>query len=146
MQPGLDDPAENLFFRNLLFYQRLMPSARTSHRMCGLFEDSPMLSRKTSGASTKTFLVPLWLHSLQVYRGAFSLSGHPGLSKFLWKTTFAVPVHMLRNAEQTSSNSPVLRPWLDHKFFLFSGARERQYSETISTRSFGFQPALFGGL
>src|SRR5215469_12770459 len=60
MQPGLDDSAaEKLFLRNLLCYQRLA-NARASHRMCGLFEDILMLSRKPPGATHKSMADPLW--------------------------------------------------------------------------------------
>lgn len=99
MQPGLDDPAENLFFSKSSCYQRLMPNARTSHRMCGLFEDSLMLSRKTSGARTKNFSCSTLVNSLQFLsdlKRSILPSGHRLDDQNFWKTIFAVPIYMLR--------------------------------------------------
>lgn len=61
MQPVLDDPAENLFFSKSSLLSAPYAKRANIAQNVRPFEDSPMLSRKTSGASTKTFLVPLWL-------------------------------------------------------------------------------------
>lgn len=141
-------PAENLFSRNLLCYQRLMPNARTSHRMCGLFADSPMLSRKTSGARTKNFSCSTLVNSLQVFiRSTKSISVFKLDYQSFLEDNFRVSIYMLRRRRtdvfKLARLKTMARPT---NSFCFLERVNGNNSETISTRSFGFQPALFGGL